>query len=402
MPTVAVSYSLPKRWISYRLEAILTPLLEAKAAVLSLTSVPYQRSWVESLQQIQLKREVAGTSRIEGAELTESELEAALTESADQLQTRSQRQARAAIETYRWIGALPDDRPIDGALIREIHRRMVSGADDDHCPPGQLRQDGQNVTFGSPSHRGADGGEETERAVLELARSIEREYQDHDPLVRALAAHYHLAAIHPFLDGNGRTARALEALLLQRADLRNVLVIAMSNYYYDEKVAYLRTLALVRAADHDLTEFLVFALKGIALQCRRLFAEIRTHLAKAVYRNLMHELFGRLQTPKKRVIAKRQLAILDQLLTAGELDLNTLKDRLHATYGTLKIPTTALIRDLNALLHLGAIQIVSGKDWQSRIAARLDWPSEMSEKAFLQKLRTLPRAKSALPGTQDL
>ncbi len=34
------------------------------------------------------------------------------------------------------------------------------------------------------------------------------------------AAHYHLAAMHPFVDGNGRTARALEALMRERAGLR--------------------------------------------------------------------------------------------------------------------------------------------------------------------------------------
>jgi Fic family protein len=395
---MAVPYVFPQRWIEYRLQDILTPLLAAKASLISLTSVPYQRSWVESLQEIQLKREVAGTSRIEGAEFTEGELEAALSESADQLHTRSQRQARAAIETYRWIGGLPDDRPVDVNLVSEIHRRMVSGADDDHCPPGQLRGKEENVTFGSPSHRGAEGGEETSRALTALCNAIEHDYRGHDPLVQALAAHYHFAAIHPFLDGNGRTARALEALLLQRAGLRDVLFIAMSNYYYDEKSSYLDTLARVRREGHELSSFLSFGLKGIEIQCRRLFTEIRTHLAKSVYRNLMHELFGRLQTPKKRVIAKRQLAILEHLLSADELDLESLRERLDPFYASLKVPTTALIRDLNALIHLGAVKVTSGKDWRTKLAARLDWPEKMSEKDFLQSLRTLPRAKSALPG----
>jgi hypothetical protein len=46
---------------------------KAKAAVLSLTNMPVQRSWVDALQIIQLKREVAGTSRIEGADFSEKE-----------------------------------------------------------------------------------------------------------------------------------------------------------------------------------------------------------------------------------------------------------------------------------------------------------------------------------------
>jgi len=51
--------------------AILQPLMEAKAAILALTRMPYQRSWADELRRIQLKREAAGTSRIEGAECTE-------------------------------------------------------------------------------------------------------------------------------------------------------------------------------------------------------------------------------------------------------------------------------------------------------------------------------------------
>lgn len=71
-------------------------------------------------------------------------------------------------------------------------------------------------------------------------------YNKHDPLIQALALHYHFAAMHPFMDGNGRTARALEALVLQRAGLTDKAFIAMSNYYYDEKNAYVSSLSEVR------------------------------------------------------------------------------------------------------------------------------------------------------------
>jgi Fic family protein len=119
-----IKYSIPRGWIHYDAVALTGVLSEAKAAVLSLRTIPYQRRWVEALQQIELKREVAGTSRIEGAEFTERELDAALKESPEQLRTRSQRQAHAAVQTYRWISGIPIERPIDNDLIREIHRRM--------------------------------------------------------------------------------------------------------------------------------------------------------------------------------------------------------------------------------------------------------------------------------------
>ena len=148
----AVPYLLPESWIGYDLIAIAPFLVEAKAAVLSLIKTPYQRSWVQALQEVQLKREIAGTSRIEGADFTDRELDVALDPrvASGDLLTRSQRQAHAAVQTYRWISQLPKDREIDEGLIFEVHRRIVTGCDDDHCEPGALRQREYNVTFGVP------------------------------------------------------------------------------------------------------------------------------------------------------------------------------------------------------------------------------------------------------------
>jgi hypothetical protein len=59
-----IKYSIPRGWIQYDPVKITSALTEAKAAVLSLKTIPYQKRWVETLQQIELKREVAGTSRV--------------------------------------------------------------------------------------------------------------------------------------------------------------------------------------------------------------------------------------------------------------------------------------------------------------------------------------------------
>ena len=389
-----IKYSIPRGWIQYDPVKITSALTEAKAAVLSLKTIPYQKRWVETLQQIELKREVAGTSRIEGAEFTERELDAALRETPEQLRTRSQRQARAAVRAYRWIAEIPADRPVDETLIREIHRLIVTGADDDHCEPGEPRGRDQNVTFGTPQHRGADGGEECQHCLSDLARALQHEFSEHDPLIQALAAHYHLAAMHPFLDGNGRTARALEALLLQRAGLRDSSFIAMSNYYYDEKSSYLATLADTRRAQHDLTPFLNFALKGIALQCQRLLAEIQHEISKELFRNLMYDLFNLLRTPRQRVIAQRQIVILKILLGVESIEWRELMKQLMPTYRLLKNDIKAMVRDVNNLSNLGAITVEEFGERQFRLKVRLEWPTEITETAFFEKLRKLPKAKS--------
>lgn len=393
---VVVKYHLPENWAYYDMRAIVGELVEAKATVLSLTTTPYQRPWVDALQQIQLKMEVAGTSRIEGADFTESELEAALNPSAKQgeLFTRSQRQAHSAVETYRWIAKLPPDPPIDGDLVREVHRRIVTGCDDDHCAPGQLRDRDCNVIFGSPPHRGAEGGEECRIAFDGLVTALQKEFPRHDLLIQALALHYHFAAIHPFLDGNGRTARALEALMLQRAGLRDVAFIAMSNFYNDEKKKYLESLAAVRSTGHDLTLFLLFGLQGISLQCRRLFSEIRKHMAKALFRDMMYNLFNRLQTTRRRVIKDRQIEILKLLLDVDYMEWHELIERVQPHYGKVANFGKVLARDMASLRQLGTIEVKKVGERRWNISVRLEWPSEITESTFFEKISSMPKGKT--------
>ncbi len=389
-----IPYQRPTNWICYDAVAIANAFVDAKSTVLSLKTIPYQRSWVEALQKMELKREVAGTSKIEGAEFTDRELDAALNESPQQLLTRSQRQARAAVQTYRWIAGLPDDQPIDSNLICEIHRRVVTDADDDHCAPGQIRQQDMNVNFGSPRHRGAEGGRECAESFAAFTNAIQHDYRGHDPIIQALAAHYHFAAMHPFLDGNGRTARALEALMLQRAGLRATCFIAMSNYYYDEKYEYLSVLAQVREKRHDLTPFLIFGLKGIALQARRLLTEIQHNITRELFRNLMLDLFHRLRTPRKRVIGLRQVEILNILLDSDGMDLETLASKTATTYKELKSPRMAIIRDLNDLIGLRTIGFKEMPNGGYHLFVRLEWPTEITETEFFGHLKNLPKGKT--------
>jgi Fic family protein len=398
-----IRYELPKRWILYDAAAVMTELVEAKSAVRALTTLPYQKSWVEALQELQLKREVAGTSRIEGAEFTERELDEAIRPnvSPEELRTRSQRQANAAMRAYRWIGALAADRPVAADLVREVHRRLVTGCDDDHCPPGELRGRDYNVTFGIPPHRGVEGGSSCEEAFAGVLQSATTEFQGHDPLVQAMALHYHLAAMHPFLDGNGRTARAMEALLLRRAGLTDRAFVAMSNYYYDEKDAYLRILSEVGEKGHDLTPFLIFSLRGVRIQCERLTAEIRKQMQKALFRDTMYSLFNRLETKRKRVIGERQIELLKILLEFDELEWEDLMQKGKPYYIALEHWGKAIYRDLVSLEELGAIYInlnstLPGASAIDRdlISINLDWPQEIDEGAFLRQMKTMPKGKT--------
>jgi Fic family protein len=203
MTTANISrYAPPARWIYYDKTAIVEQLVEAKTAAGVLRQLPYLPQWIEAVHQEQLRLEAAGTSRIEGAEFTPQEENEALFPDAGNRTdlTHSQRQLRAAEATYQWITSQPQERPVNRDFMLEVHQRMVTGCEDDHCEPGALREHGYDVTFGSPRCRGAEGGEGCRDAFDALCNTIGGEFREHDGIIQAMAAHYHIGAMHPFGD----------------------------------------------------------------------------------------------------------------------------------------------------------------------------------------------------------
>ena len=73
---------------------------------------------------------------------------------------------------------------------------------------------------------------------------------------------FQLAHIHPFLDGNGRTARLLSTLCLCRAGYDFKRLLAISEYYDRNRTAFYRALRGVRDAGMDLTGWLEFFTDG--------------------------------------------------------------------------------------------------------------------------------------------
>lgn len=389
-----IKYRFPDSWIKYDFQRVAAPLAEAKGTIEALKLLPRTRDYTENWKAQQLRLEAAGTSRIEGADFTEEELDKALKPSEfDEKEglTHSQRQARAAQQTYEWLAELPSTRPFRAELIKDIHRKIVKNCDDDHCEPGALRRESQNVTFGQPRHRGAEGGKECEKAFEGLIKAISLQFPEHDPLIQSIAVHYHLAAIHPFGDGNGRTARAAEAFMLRKAGLQEEIFIPVSNFYYENNQEYLKALNEVAKKNADLTPLFIFGLRGIRTLCKRAAEEVSLHLRKSLFRERMNELFGKLESPRKRVIAERQMFLLNFLLDKGPVSFADLSRETDHIYGKLKKTTDAKRRDFSKLLELEAVRIDPETE---EIQINLFWPEKMKSDEFEEKFNLLPRAQS--------
>ena len=385
-----IKYKTPDNWIKYDVSSITSKLLEAATLVKTLSSMPYKLEWVEELQEMQLRREVSGTTRIEGAEFTQREFDIAMSEeSPEELRNRSQRQVNSAMKTYRWIATLDENIPVDGELMLKIHAMMIRGADDDHCNPGELRSKDENVTFGSPLQRGSEGGTECNEAFEGLTEAISREFSGHNGIIQALAAHYHLSAIHPFLDGNGRTARAVESLLLKREGLKDLNFIPMSNYYHDEKRRYLEVLSEVRKANFDLTPFLLFGLDGIISQSAALLEIVEENLKVFLFRKTVKELFGSDLLPRRRSIHDRQMAFLEVLLHEKhfEMDLFSLVSDFDHLYSGMKSPEKAKLRDINDFVSLGVLRMFEEGSSDEFYQLQLDWPATITEKEFIRRIK---------------
>ena len=376
-------YIRPQRWIRYDPAAVMDSLIAAKTAGGILRGLPYLPQWIAQVHEEQLRLEAVGTSRIEGAEFTQREQDEALApESATRYDlTHSQRQLRAAEFAYRWLRSCPAEQPVNGEFIREVHRRFVTGCDDNHCEPGELRPAEWNVIFGAPQCRGVQGGDDCRVAFDALCSAVAGEFRKHDRIVQAMALHYHIGAMHPFGDGNGRTARGLEAFMLRRAGVNELVMVSLSNYYYERKEEYLEALYASRRGEHDLTPFLTFALSAVARQCEAVASTIIDNHKRTLFRQFAMALFGQLRTPRRRVLVERQLAMLESLLEANAPDLGELLARTESDYDMLKYPGRAQIRDIVELFDWGALQFDD-----DGIKVNLDWPQQFSESELIERM----------------
>jgi Fic family protein len=164
------------------------------------------RAWV---------RTIHGTTRIEGNSLSDLEVEELLeqipkTRQKDALEVIATRAALAFVDELAKDSALaPDER-----VIREIHKRLLDDIDP-MLRPGEYRTGENRVgdAQGRIIFATALSGDVPD-LMHRLGGWLRDDAVAEHPVIAAALAHLELVAIHPFYDGNGRTARALTRLIL--------------------------------------------------------------------------------------------------------------------------------------------------------------------------------------------
>ena len=118
-----------------------------------------------------------------------------------------------------------------------------------------------------------------------------RESTDIDPLVRMAIQHYQFEAIHPFVDGNGRTGRILNILFIVEQGLLDSPILYLSRYIIQNKAAYYRLLLKV-TQEQDWASWILFILDGVEETCTwttdkiKSIRELMEHTAQYVHGKL--------------------------------------------------------------------------------------------------------------------
>lgn len=177
-------------------------------------SVPPQLS--VHMRKNSQKRSAHSSTKIEGNPLSEDQASRAIDDAH-----RHFLKPEEEVRSYYAALQLLDDRlkseaPVDMSLLLETQKEVMAGSSAEKIglrgpmPPGVLFAV-YDAASGDIEYIPPEASEVAE--LLEELFAYVRESDDH-PLVKAAVVHYQLATIHPFEDGNGRTARLLSGYCL--------------------------------------------------------------------------------------------------------------------------------------------------------------------------------------------
>jgi Fic family protein len=203
--------------------------------------------------------EEAITSAIyEGAHSTRAQAQQ-LIASGDRPKSKDEWMLVNNFKAMSWVQAHRDEQ-LSQRIILELHRIVTENTmeGDDANFSGKFRND---KVFIGP-HEGIPH-ELIQRTIDEMITLVTQNPRYIHPLLRGILVHYFTAYIHPFFDGNGRTARALFYFKAMRNQLDYLQLLSVSAYLKEHGTQYQKTFEKVVANDHDVTYFIDFCLDSI-------------------------------------------------------------------------------------------------------------------------------------------
>src|ERR1700676_5577052 len=225
--------------------------------------------WIAGMQKRALVLEAHYTTHIEGTQLTLEQSERIL---AGQKVRGARPDDAQELLNYKKAfelvsGYLESGEPITEALIRQIHKRLVQGVRGNKASPGEYRKIQNyivNLRTGEKTYT-PPPPLEVPRMMTDSVSWLRKDTQIH-PVIVAGIAQFQLVHIHPFLDGNGRSARLLSTLYLYKTGYDFKRLFTISEYYDRDRSNYYKAIQSVRESNMDMTIWLEYFVNGLAAQ----------------------------------------------------------------------------------------------------------------------------------------
>ena len=351
--TADLSQAHPKLWIM---------LGECQSKCEHLSKAPLRPETARALHRIYLAKGVQATTGIEGNTLTEEQVlqhidgKLSLPPSAAYLQQEIDNILQACNETLKQVAAGNPPR-LSVERIQYLNACVLNKlylAED--VEPGELRTYSVvvgNVYRGAPAE---DGAYLLDRLCAwlngpDFLPPVSMEpYGTVFALLRAIVAHLYLAWIHPFGDGNGRTARLVEFEILTVAGLPSPVTHLLSSHYNFTRTEYYRQLDMASKSNGDILPFISYAVQGFLDGLRDYVEKVWEQHYDIVWQSYVYDRF---RSHSGEVHKRRRSLVLD-LSSAGEAktkaQISALTPELARAYAQKTDKT--LGRDLNELIKM--------------------------------------------------
>ncbi len=308
---------------------------------------PLVPKWEVSLRRDAMVRSAHSSTSIEGNKLTLEQV-TKLAEGRKIMATRKDKQeVLNYLNVLERLGALVDDgKTISEKAILRIHKQLTKDTLDDPSDSGVYRKKyvivgnrftGQ-VNFYPPQN---------DQVPLFMKEYVEwlnsPSALEIDAVIEAGIAHYEFVRIHPFVDGNGRSARVIAALLLYLRGFDTKRFFSLDDYYDADRKAYYAALGTVDKDLRDITLWLEYFVEGVAVSI------------EAVKERVI-----RLSSERLRARTKGQIALTEKQMKIVEFINYHEKISNKDVQGLFKIARQNALVELVKLVKSGVIKPMGG------------------------------------------
>lgn len=310
-----------------------------------LDAVRLKDEWIADMQKKALILESHHSTHIEGTALSLEQAQSILegkrikgVSRDDEKELLNYKKAMDFISRY-----LGKDDPITEGIIRELHKVTVKGVRGDKADPGNYRKI-QNYVVNSLSREIIY----TPPAPLEVPHLMHdfvdwiNTAEDLSPVLIAGIAQFQFVHIHPFIDGNGRTARLLSTLIFYKTGYDFKRLFTISEYYDKDRPGYYKAIQSVRSNAMDMTGWLEYFVTGLRLQMKE--------IQKKGEQIIEHD--TALQKIKRLGLNARQEKAIKYLLRTGAISVGEYQAAASCIRRTAQ-------RDLENLVEKGIIEAVA-------------------------------------------